>query len=309
MSDLPIDAAGRVYHLQVTREQLADRILIVGDPDRAPRIADEFFNSVECDVCNRGLRTITGVLREGGRRISIVTSGMGTPSTEIVLNELVVLNEIDPSTRMRREHFEPLTLVRVGTSGALQRNTELGTAIISRYAVGFDNAASFYELPYADEGCTVLERSTREVLDQVMDTSSRFYGKLSPYAAYADPSIVVALERAALEGGIAYEVGVTASAPGFFGAQGRDIGRVGVAVPDLDRHLSNASTGLEGQRFLNMEMEASFLLAFLAGQGYRAGVVCAAVANRAKDTFADNIPEAVAKACQVALRALVADVP
>jgi uridine phosphorylase len=232
---------------------------------------------------------------------------MGTPSTEIVLNELVALNEVDPATRMRRSHFEPLTVIRVGTSGALQSNTSLGSVIITRYVVGLDNAASFYELPYSGDGCERLERSTRAVLDTVVAPSSRFRDTLSPYAAKADATIVSALERAATEHGVAYEVGVTVSAPGFFASQGRDISRLGVVVPDLDRHLSEAHTGLEGQRFLNMEMEASFLLAFLGGQGYRAGVVCAAVANRRSDTFADNMRGAVANAYRVALRALVAD--
>ena len=143
-ADLPIGSDRRIYHLQLKPEELAPNILLVGDPGRASLIAETFLEKAECEVFNRGLRTITGRAKQSGLRVSVVTSGMGTASLEIVLQELVALNEIDFDTRLPKADFEPLHLIRVGTSGGLQPNTKLGTPIISTYSVGMDNTALFY---------------------------------------------------------------------------------------------------------------------------------------------------------------------
>jgi uridine phosphorylase len=136
-SDLPI-IEGKVYHLCLKPEDLANHILIVGDPERVSFIAKEYFSRIEVDKFHRGLRTITGIVRDTGQRVSIVTSGMGTPSLEIVLNEIIALNEIDFYTRTRKSVYDMLTVIRVGTSGSIQPDTELGTLIITDYAIGLD---------------------------------------------------------------------------------------------------------------------------------------------------------------------------
>jgi uridine phosphorylase len=135
-ADLPMREDGEMYHLQLARQNLANDILIVGDPGRATKIAAQFLSETECNVEHRGLRTITGIVPHSRQRVSVVTSGMGTPSLEIVLNELMAINEIDPVTRTRRPDVEPLNIIRVGTSGLLREDTALGTSIISNYAVG-----------------------------------------------------------------------------------------------------------------------------------------------------------------------------
>ena len=163
-ADLPIDASGRIYHLQITPEQLAPDILLVGDPGRAEFIARTFLHDLEVEQEHRGLVTATGTSCATGDRATIIspvrttvaTSGMGTPSLEIVLNELVALNEIDFSTRAQKATFPRLHVIRVGTSGGLQASTRLGTSIITTYAVGMDNTGLFYETPCLDQTCARL---------------------------------------------------------------------------------------------------------------------------------------------------------
>ena len=160
-SDLPLDEQGRIYHLQIKPEQLAPDILIVGDPGRAEMIGSTFLHDIEVEHEHRGLVTITGISEISGQPASIITpvrttvttSGMGTPSLEIILQELVALNEIDFRTRLRKTRFPRLHIIRVGTSGALQASTPLGTLIITSYAIGMDNTGLFYEIPYPDKTC------------------------------------------------------------------------------------------------------------------------------------------------------------
>jgi uridine phosphorylase len=302
-SDIIMSSQGEVYHLAISEKQLSRNILTVGDPDRVSFIAKEFLSSVEHEVFHRGLRTITGTVRETGQRVSLVTSGMGTPSLEIVLAELMTLNEIDPATRKRRTEIKPLTIIRVGTSGALHETTELGSAIITSYAVGLDNTGLFYDSPPADKECVAIEGSIKKMLDQVMAPSSRFYGKIHPYVSKANPAVLAALQAQATKLKAPHHVGVTVASSGFHGNQGRDVARIALSVPDIDLHLSKLELP-QGQRVLNMEMESSHLFHYAWGLGYRAGTVCAAVANRRSETFAANSAEGVLRAVQIALGAL-----
>ncbi len=311
-ADLPIDDEGRIYHLQLRPEQIAPDILLVGDPGRAEFIGSAFLSDLEVEHEHRGLVTATGTSEiTGGRatiisptRATVTTSGMGTPSLEVVVNELVALNEIDFATRTRKSHYPKLHILRVGTSGALQASTALGTPIITSYAIGLDNTGMYYEAPYPDEVCERLGEDLAELLRSSMDKGSRFYGQLHPYVARAEPTMVQALLEASASLGVPAKLGLTVSSSGFFAPQGRDTARVRASVPELDRVLAEYDPRLGGQRIENMEMEASFLLHFLGGLGYRAGVICSAIANRRQNTFAPNYQEAVANTTQVALLAL-----
>lgn len=299
-SDLPV-FNGRVYHLDLSPEELAKDIIVVGDPERVPFIAGEFLGASEVDRSHRGLRTITGTSRETGRRVSITTSGMGTPSLEIVLNELAALNEIDFSTMTRKEEFEPLTIIRVGTSGGLQRDTVLGTLIVTEYAVGLDNTGLFYSPAQNDKGCEVLEGRVRKRIEAAADPESRFRGKIFPYVSRADSGLAGAMVQEADKLGVRYKKGITVSNSGFFANQGRDISRVPASIPDLDGILASLDTGIPGLRFENMEMEASFLLHFTGGLGYRAGVICAVIDNRREDRFAEHYMRHIKDAVTVAM--------
>jgi uridine phosphorylase len=311
-SDSPIDDEGRVYHLQVKPGQIAPDILLVGDPGRAEFIGSRFLRDLEFEHEHRGLVTITGTSEVTGEQATIIsplrttatTSGMGTPSLEIVVSELVALNEIDFGTRTRKSSFPRLHIIRVGSSGGLQASTKLGTAIITTYAIGLDNTGLYYEAPYPDETCERLEGELGQVINDSMSTESRFYGKIHPYVTRAEPTLVGALTEAAASLGVPIRAGLTVSAPGFFAPQGRDIARVRPSVPELDRIFAEFDPGIEGQRIENMEMESSFLMHFLGGIGYWAGTICPAIANRRQDTFAVHYQDAISNAVKVALLAL-----
>jgi uridine phosphorylase len=192
----------------------------------------------------------------------------------------------------------------VGTSGALQASTELGTPIITSYAIGMDNTGLFYEVPYPDETCKRLEQELAPVVRSAMRPDSRFYGKIQPYVARAEPALVKALLEASASLGVPTKLGLTASNSGFFAPQGRDTARVRPSVPQLDRVLADYDPQVGGQRIENMEMEASFLIHFLSGLGYWAGAICPAIANRRENTFDHQYQESIARATKVALLAL-----
>lgn len=311
-ADLPIDASGRIYHLQITPEQLAPDILLVGDPGRAEFIARAFLHDLEVEQEHRGLVTATGTSCATGDRATIIspvrttvaTSGMGTPSLEIVLSELVALSEIDFATRTPKSRFPRLHVIRVGTSGGLQASTRLGTSIITTYALGMDNTGLFYETPCLDQTCARLERELAEAVEKAASPDSRFRGKIHPYVSRAEPAVVRALTQAAKELGVAARTGLTVSSSGFFAPQGRDISRLRPSTPDLDRMFSQFDPGLGGQRIENMEMEASFLLHFLGGLGHWGGAICPVIANRRDNTFDHEYLAAVEGATKTALLAL-----
>jgi uridine phosphorylase len=311
-ADLPIDMGGRIYHLQITPEQLAPDILLVGDPGRAEFIARTFLCDLEVEREHRGLVTATGTsCATGGRatiisplRATVATSGMGTPSLEIVLNELVALSEIDFSTRTQKASFPRLHVIRVGTSGGLQASTRLGTSIITTYAVGMDNTGLFYETPCPDQTCARLELELAEAVESATSPGSRFRGKIHPYVSRAEPAVVQALTMAAKDLGVAAKTGLTISNSGFFAPQGRDISRLRPSAPELDRVFSEFDPGLGEQRIENMEMEASFLLHFLGGLGHWGGVICPAIANRRDNSFDHHYLAAIEGATKTALAAL-----
>jgi uridine phosphorylase len=311
-SDLPIDEDGRIYHLQIKQGQIAPDILLVGDPGRAEMIGSTFLRDLELEHEHRGLVTVTGTSELTGKQATIIspvrttvaTSGIGTPSLEIVVQELVALNEIDFETRTRKSEFPRLHVLRVGTSGGLQASTALGTPIITSYAIGLDNTGLFYEAPYPDGTCERLEQELDQVVRQSMRPGSRFYGKIHPYVSRAEPALVDALLEAAATLGVPVKRGLTASSCGFFAPQGRDTARVKPSVPKLDRILADYDPGVGGQRIENMEMEASFLIHFLGGLGHWAAAICAAIANRREETFDHQYQEAIKNATRVALLAL-----
>ncbi len=302
-SDLPL-VDGKTYHLGLRPEELAKSIIIVGDPDRATFIADEFLAVKEVQQFHRGLRTITGLVRETGQRISIATSGMGTPSLEIVLNEIVALNELDFATRERKPEYDTLTIVRVGTSGGLQSDVELGALVITAYGVGLDNTGLFYDAPCHEGILETLEDAVTRCIDGTIPDGARFKGKIFPYASRAHEDVVEALEREALRLGVRHKTGITVSNSGFFANQGRNVSRLPLTAPQIESLLASLDTGVAGIRIENMEMEASFLLHFMGGLGYRAGAVCPIIDNRRQGKFLPHYETHVRNATEVALRAL-----
>lgn len=311
-SDLPIDEEGRIYHLEIKPNQLAPDILIVGDPGRAEMIGATFLHDIEITHMHRGLVTITGYSEVSDElatvispaKTTVTTSGMGTPSLEIIVQELVALNEIDFATLTPKPSYQDLQIIRVGTSGGLQASTKLGTPIITSYSIGMDNTGLYYDAPYPDDNCKRLEDELSELIQSRMKANTRFYGKIHPYVSRADPAIVSALSEASETLGVQSKVGLTVSCSGFFAPQGRNIARIKPTIPDLDQVFSEYDPGLDGQKVENMEMESSFLNHFLGGLGYSAGAICTAIANRQENTFDHNYQVSVSNSIKVALLAL-----
>lgn len=242
---------GRQYHLGVAPGELAELILLVGDPERAARVA-QHFEAVRFENNNREYRVYTGSQR--GRELSVICVGMGAGSMEIALVELCQVTR-DP------------VLIRAGTCGALAPDIELGDLIISQGAVRMETAS----LGYVEPG----------------------------FPAFAHAEAQIALVRAAAELGLRHHVGVTATAAGFYGAQGRSVPGFSPRDPELLERLTR-------QGVKNLEMETSCLLTMAALRGLRAGAVCTAFASRSQDVFID--PQAKERAeehvIQVGLAAL-----
>eukprot|EP01105_Mastigella_eilhardi_P026204 TRINITY_DN7440_c0_g1_i1.p1 TRINITY_DN7440_c0_g1~~TRINITY_DN7440_c0_g1_i1.p1 ORF type:complete len:378 (+),score=104.60 TRINITY_DN7440_c0_g1_i1:9-1142(+) len=319
---LPLSAgdSSRLYHIDAGAEMVARNVLIVGDPNRVDSIAKEHMLSITSKADHRGLKLVTGLLKNYTRKdgspleVTVCTSGMGTPSLEIVVNELVALNEIElPSRKVLPKRRHQINIIRVGTSGAVS-GAELGTSVITQYAIGMDNTGLFYDFPSPDANCTDLERQTKAVLDRVVPTSSRFYGAIHPYASRAHPEVFAALMKSAdtmrknqLASSdpdpLKFRAGITVSNSGFFAPQGRVVSEAPSTVQNIDQVLRDIALP-GGVRVSNFEMEASFLLHFMGGLNYRAGVVCTAIADRPKNAFAKDIPNCVRLAVNVALGAL-----
>lgn len=314
-SDLPITADGRIYHLNIRPKDLADNVIIVGDPDRVAAMAGRpslAFNSlfeifwrlvswwffhrrivknlissltrIECDVSHRGLRTITGTTKSG-LRVTYVTSAMGTGSTEIVLNELHALRSIDFETRTRLSSFKPLRIVRIGTSGGLREQTALGTSIIADYAVGLDNTCLFLDLP-TNTQATELETIVELAIDSETPEGRRFKGRIKPYVTLSSQALSNALADSCRKLSRPYKRGITASNAGFFANQGRQITNLELTVPDIDFVMSKITW--QGLSIENMEMEASTLFGIMGSLGHEVAAICVAIANRRKDTFASS---------------------
>lgn len=300
--DLPV-VKGRVYHLDLAPEDLARHIIMVGDPDRVPVLADRFLLTREVDRFHRGLRTITGVVADTGQRVSFVTSGIGAPSTEIVLNELAALNEVDFSTMTLRDTWEPLTIVRLGTSGGLNVNTPVGSLVLTDYVIGLDNTALYYDIPLPDFTCGLLENQARTAIVTAEAKGARFTGTIYPYAAKADRSVLSAIIDETSASNTTWTQGITISSAGFYAEQGRGVARTGtthINLLDAFEHLECSQTGLTVQ---NMEMEAGFFLHFLNGIGYHAAVVCVVINQRATGVFLSDYTQQILTGASIVLKA------
>lgn len=259
-SELIINADGSCFHLHLKPEQLADRVLLVGDPARVDTIAS-YFDSRECEVSNREFHTITGTYK--GKRITAISHGIGGDNIDIVLNELDALANIDFSTRSIKPTFHQLTLVRIGTSGGLQRSVPIGTYVAAERSIGFDGVIYFY----AD---------TDKVRDLAFETELRKQLQwqiegLQPYVVPADSALVEQITQKDIVRG------VTIAANGFYGVQGRQL-RLPLADPTLNQKIE--AFEYEGHQITNFEMESAALAGLSALMGHRAMTVCCIIAGR-----------------------------
>ncbi len=258
-SELIINSDGSAFHLHIKPEQLSDKIVMMGDPDRVTMTAS-FFDEIACDVQSREFHTVTGTYK--GKRITALSHGIGTDNIDIVLTELDALANIDFNTRMVRDQFRQLTMVRVGTSGGMQPHCPVGSYVVSEKSIGFDGLIHYYA-----NSANVREEAFEEAFQKQVNWSP-FH--CSPYVVSADEELV---DR------IGYDMirGVTISAIGFYGPQGRHV-RLPLADPDLNAKIEAFRFG--DYAITNYEMESSAIAGLGKMMGHKAMTVCAIIANR-----------------------------
>ena len=259
-SELIINNDGSCCHLHLRPEQLADRVILVGDPGRVNTVA-EYFDNIECEVSNREFHSITGTYQD--KRITVQSTGIGCDNIDIVMTELDTLANIDYKTRTIKDKHRTLTFVRIGTCGGLQPFTPIGTFIASVKSIGFDGLLNYY----ADRN---------DVCDLEMENAFKEHMKWnplkgSPYVAIANPELVDQIAREDMVRGYTIACG------GFYGPQGRQI-RLRIEDPEQNEKVE--SFVYDGLRICNFEMESSALAGLASLLGHRAMTCCMVIANR-----------------------------
>ena len=259
-SELILNPDGTVFHLHLLPSQLTDRVILVGDPARVNMVAS-FFDTTDFEVQSREFHTIGGTYQ--GKPIMCLSHGIGPDNIDIVINELDALANIDFATREVRSHHRQLTLVRIGTSGALQPELRLGTPVIAEKSIGFDGVLNYYA-------------GRNEVAD--LDFEHAFCEAVGwnplwakPYVVDADAELVEQIGRDDMVRGN------TISAVGFYGPQGREL-RLPLSNPDLNRLIEEFRHN--GRKVTNYEMESAPLQGLARLMGHRAMTVCSIIANR-----------------------------
>jgi uridine phosphorylase len=272
-SELILNPDGSIYHLKLKPEDLGEIVLLVGDPGRVQQVS-AYFEKIELKVQNREFVTHTGIFN--GKRISAVSTGIGTDNIDIVLNELDALVNIDLVKReVKKEHIA-LQLVRIGTSGALQADIPVDSVVLSLYGIGFDGLMNFYE------DTTIFEKEITESFIKQSGWKSQLN---YPYVVKGSEMLANKLREGAY-------TGITATACGFYGPQGRVL-RLQPAMPDMNEKLTAFEHG--GLRITNFEMETSALYGLSASLGHHAATVCAIIANRIAKQYSKDYHVTVEK--------------
>lgn len=283
-SQLVLNNEGAVYHLALHPEELADNIILVGDPGRVDMIA-YYFDKIEIKRQNRELWSRTGYYN--GKRITVLSTGMGTDNLDIVMNELDALANIDLKTRIPKEQHRSLNLIRIGTSGALQADIPVEDSyVVTRYAIGLDGLLYFYE-----KNKEVNELGMRDAFIEHMNYPKDLP---TPYVVEGSKSLFDKI-------GEGYFQGITATAPGFYGPQGRTL-RMHLSYPENNHKIE--SFNYQGWRVCNFEMESSALYGLGKMMGHNCLTVCAVIANRVSEKFCTDYHPCVKKLIENTLNRL-----
>lgn len=283
-TDIILNTDGSVYHLNLLPHQLANDIILVGDPDRVP-IVSSYFDTIEYKVQKREFVIHTGLYK--GKRLSVVSTGIGTDNIDIVLNELDALVNIDLEKRLPKPNHTSLNIVRVGTSGALHENIPVDTILCSTHGLGLDNLMHFY--------CTEADNETDALLGEIEDQFTFIF--INPYLFKAPGAL---FERFATS----FRMGITATCPGFYGPQGRR-GRFDAMYTNLLNRLSELELS-NGLRITNFEMETAGIYGLATEFGHQAVSVNAIVANRVLGEFSSNPESTIRKAIEQTLSIMAA---
>ena len=266
-SELILNPDGSVYHLHLKPENIADTIIVVGDPGRVKEIS-KHFDSIDFTVENRELNTHTGSI--GNKRLTVVSTGMGTDNLDIVINELDAAVNIDLKTREIKKSHTKLNIIRLGTAGALQADIRPGDFVASSYGMGMDGLLYFYE-----RGKSVMDAAMAEAFVNHVNWNENLPG------IYAVPCSQLLMDKV----GKGLLHGVTLTAPGFYGPQGREL-RLKLAFPELNQLIE--SFEYQGSRIANFEMETSALYGLGKMLGHETLTVCTIVANRVNHSYAED---------------------
>ncbi len=266
-SELILNPDGSVYHLNLKPENIATNIIFVGDQNRVPKIAMH-FESIEFETQKREFRTITGTYK--GTRFSVISTGIGPDNIDIVMNELDALVNIDLKTRTIKTTHTKLNIVRIGTSGSLQSDIPVDSFVLAKYGLGFDGLLHSYDCEH------ILEAEMEDAFIKHTDWSSR---KSRPYLVKGSELLIQKLKSDKVF------IGVTATAGGFYGPQGRVL-RLAIQDPSLNNKIDNFE--FDGYKVTNLEMETSAIYGLSKLLGHEACSMNAIIANRANGTFSED---------------------
>lgn len=271
-TELILTPENRVYHLNLKNEDIADDVIVVGDQNRVPQISS-FFSKIEFTTSHREFVTHTGVFN--GKRITVLSTGIGTDNIDIVLNELDAAVNIDPEHRTLRPVTRRLNIIRLGTSGALQPDIPVNALVASTHGLGLDGLLNYYEL---------WRNINENAISEAFMRHSNWLPNLAyPYCIGADSILLNRFSKECF-------TGITATAPGFYGPQGRQI-RLKSSMPDLNELLG--SFKFENNRVCNFEMETSALYGLGKLLGHRCLTVCVIIANRVRKEFTSDYSKSV----------------
>ncbi len=284
-SELVLNADGSVYHLHLKNENIADQVILVGDPGRVEQVA-KFFDTVEFSVSNREFVTVTGFFQE--QRFTALSTGIGTDNIDIVVNELDAAVNIDPEERVPRPHRRRLNLVRIGTSGGLQEQIPVDSLVASSYALGLDGLMYYYNFINTD-----IEIDISNKLNKHLKWNTHL---ATPYLVAADPLMIKLL-------GQDMHTGITVTATGFYGPQGR---RLQLPLENEQMHDLFRTFRYQDLRITNFEMETSALYGLGRMLGHRCCTCCAIIANRATGEYSGNYRPVIDRLIDKVLNRLVA---
>ncbi|MDF1672036.1 MAG: nucleoside phosphorylase [Vicingaceae bacterium] len=266
-SELVLNDDNSVYHLKLHPHQIAKDIIVVGDPGRVQLISS-CFDEIEFKISNREILTHTGKLN--GKRISVMSTGMGTDNIDIVLNELDALVNIDIENRTIKEQHSSLNIVRIGTSGALQEDIPVNSIVASSFGLGMDGLMNYYEYKSTEE--------ETELLKQFYEQTDYLKEFAQPYFVKASDDLFNLLSEGCY-------TGITATAGGFYGPQGRVL-RIPLKEKDINAQLNKFK--YNNNRIVNFEMETSALYGLSRALGHNACTVCLVIANRFSNQFSED---------------------
>jgi len=266
-SELVLNNDGSVYHLHVRDKHIADTVIVVGDPGRVQKVSSH-FEKIECRIQNREFNTHTGTYK--GKRLTVLSTGIGTDNIDIAINELDAAVNIDPASRTARPQHRKLSIVRIGTSGALQPDVPVGTQVISEFGLGLDGLMHYYHFePNAVE---------KELTGKINEHLHLNENLPRPYIVKGSESLMKLLGQGMMKG-------ITATASGFYGPQGRKL-TLSPRDPDINQRLQSFS--YKEHRILNFEMETSALYGLGRLLHHECVTCCVIIANRIRKEFSDD---------------------